>query len=206
MQVRNPRYITRLHKIPELSDSDREELRPVTDRFLFKSNEYYLSLIDWNDPDDPIRRIIIPSLDELDSWGVQDPSHESRYTFARGLQHKYRPTALLLVSQSCGGYCRFCFRKRLFSSGNAEVNNDISDALDYIRKHEEISNVLVTGGDPLMLSTKRLEPIIKALRNIEHIGIIRIGSKLPAYNPYRILNDQSLCKMIEKYPYATLSN
>lgn len=116
-----------------------------------------------------------------------------------GLEHKYGNTALLLVNKVCGAYCRFCFRKRLFMDENDEVSSDVSRAIAYIREHEEIDNVLLSGGDCLMLSTSKLEPVIRALREIPHINIIRIGTKMPAFNPHRILNDPDLAVMLGRY-------
>ena len=194
-----PKYFTKIERIPSLSLEERARLQRVAEKFAFRTNEYYLSLIDWDDPSDPIRRIIIPNMEELQEWGELDASNESVYTVAYGLEHKYRETALLLVSDVCGGFCRFCFRKRLFLNDNHEVSRDTSEALDYIAKHQEINNVLLTGGDPLLLSTRRLEAIIRRLRQMEHVQIIRIGSKIPAFNPFRILDDPSLPEMISAY-------
>ncbi len=195
----NPTYISSLDKIAEISAEERARLAPVTDLFAFRSNDYYLSLIDWDDPEDPIRRLIIPTLEELEPWGRLDPSSEHLYTRAPGLQHKYRETALLLVSDQCGGFCRYCFRKRLFIDDAREVNRDISEGLAYIRAHPEITNVLLTGGDPLILDTSRLRKILARLREIEHVRIVRIGTKMPAYNPYRIINDPALLDVIREY-------
>jgi lysine 2,3-aminomutase len=117
----------------------------------------------------------------------------------KGLEHKYDDTALLLVNNVCGAYCRFCFRKRLFTQDNDEVTNEVTDAIAYIRGHEEITNVLLTGGDPLILSTAKLERIIQQIREIDHVRIIRIGSKMPAFDPYRIINDPSLLEMLSRY-------
>ncbi|TAJ43428.1 KamA family radical SAM protein [Methanofollis fontis] len=194
-----PRYLTQVDQIELLDNEDRAALRRVEEKFAFRSNEYYLSLIDPDDPLDPIRRIAVPDVRELEESGVLDPSRESNYTVAPGLQHKYRETALMLVSDMCGTFCRFCFRKRLFMNRGAEVTRDVTEEIAYIREHPEITNVLLTGGDPLIMATSRLEPIVAALREIEHVGIIRIGTKMPAFNPYRILDDPSLPEMIRRY-------
>ena len=194
-----PRYITRLDQVTSLSDAEREELKPVSEKFTFRTNEYYQSLIDWDDPNDPIRRIVMPDVQELGEFGELDASEESTYTALRGLEHKYADTALLLVNNVCGAYCRFCFRKRLFTDGNNETTHDVSDAIAYIEQHPEINNVLLTGGDPLIMSTGKLEKIVSALRQIDHVRIIRIGSKMVAFDPFRVLNDPSLLEMFEKY-------
>jgi KamA family protein len=197
--MQNPRYLIRLGSIPQLAPAQQETLQPVSEKFVFRTNEYYQSLIDWSDPADPIRRIIIPDTGELEEWGRLDASDEHTYTVVPGCEHKYADTALLLVNDVCGGYCRFCFRKRLFLDDNDEVVRDVSQALHYIAAHEEISNVLLTGGDPLLMSTRKLENIIASVRQIEHVNIIRIGSKIPAFNPHRILNDPTLPEMISRY-------
>ena len=193
------KYLTKLEQIPQLTDAEREEMQKVNDQFVFRTNDYYQSLIDWDDPNDPIKRIIMPDVEELNEWGELDASNEEKYTKVHGLEHKYTSTALLLVNEVCAAYCRFCFRKRLFMNENDEVTKDISAGLEYIKNNKEINNVLLTGGDPMILSTSKLEPIIQQLREIDHIKIIRIGTKVPAFNPFRILNDPSLLEMFRKY-------
>jgi KamA family protein len=197
--MRKPRYITKLDQVGGLSAEERQRLSEVAERFVFRTNEYYLSLVNWSDPDDPIRRLVVPDEAELEDWGRLDASSEADYTVVPGLEHKYRSTALMLVNDVCGSYCRFCFRKRLFMDDNDEVVKDVRKGVTYIRKHEEITNVLLSGGDPLIMSTSKLEKIIRRLRDIDHVKIIRIGTKMPVFNPYRITRDPSLLEMIEKY-------
>ena len=197
--LKKPKYITKLNQLDELNDEEKQRLAPVTEKFVFRTNEYYQGLINWDDPDDPIRRLVVPMEEELDEFGRLDASYEELYTKVPGLEHKYRDTALLLVNDVCGAYCRFCFRKRLFMDDNDEVVKDVTQGVDYIRAHPEITNVLLTGGDPLIMSTSKLEPIIAKLREIPHVKIIRIGTKMPAFNPQRILGDPSLWKMLETY-------
>jgi lysine 2,3-aminomutase len=194
-----PKYITRLSQIPQLSAEERKSLQRVTDEFVFRANEYYLSLIDWSDPKDPIRRLVIPNERELEAWGALDASNEELYTRVPGLEHKYDSVALLLVNDVCGAYCRFCFRKRLFMNQNDEVHRDVSQGIDYIRDHEEITDVLMTGGDPLLMSNRVLRNILDRLSRIDHVDVIRIGSKLPAFNPYRIVNDPGLLEIFRTY-------
>ena len=193
------RYLTKLEQIEQLSEQEKTELKKVTDRFSFRGNDYYLSLIDWDDPNDPIRNIIIPHLQELEEWGKLDPSDEHSYTVMPGVEHKYNSTAVFLVSNVCDGICRYCFRKRVFIEPQKACLRDVPAAIGYVKEHREINNVLLTGGDPLVLTTSKLENIIRQLRQIEHIEIIRIGTKIPAFNPYRIINDPSLLEMIETY-------
>ncbi|MBU0515859.1 MAG: KamA family radical SAM protein [Proteobacteria bacterium] len=194
-----PKYVTGLDQVAGLTAEESRVLHPVVGRFEFRASDYYLSLIDWDDPDDPLRRIVVPSLDELDHWGRLDPSSEETYQVAPGVQHKYNSTALLLASDMCGGLCRFCFRKRLFIRHGDDVSLDVSHGLDYIRRHPEINNVLITGGDSLMIPTRRLRKIIHELRRIDHVRVIRLGTKMPAYNPHRILNDPDLIDLVRRY-------
>ncbi|MCH8208406.1 MAG: KamA family radical SAM protein [Nitrospinae bacterium] len=196
---RKTKYLNKLDQIPQLSQGEKDSLKKVSDKFVFRTNDYYQSLIDWDDPNDPIRKIVMPETGELVEWGRLDASFEESYTVVKGVEHKYPSTALLLVNEVCAAYCRFCFRKRLFMDDNEEVTNDISEGLKYIRAHPEINNVLLTGGDPLIMSTGNLERIFQQLREIDHIKIIRIGTKIPAFNPQRIVDDPSLFELFEKY-------
>jgi len=200
------RYIKNLLDIPQLSEAERAALKPVAEAYAFRATDYYLGLIDWSDPADPIRRLIIPRADELNDWGTLDASNEAANTVMRGLQHKYPDTALLLCNEVCGAYCRYCFRKRLFMNENDEASKGLCEGVDYIGAHPEITNVLLTGGDPLLLSTRRLTETIAALREIEHVEIIRIGSKMTAFNPMRVLDDPALVDMFSTYstPYKRI--
>ena len=194
-----PKYINSIEQIDALSDKEKKELMDVTKRYPFYANEYYLNLIDWDDPEDPIRRIIIPDRKEMDNRGSLDPSRESLYTVVKGVEHKYDSTVLILSSGACGGFCRFCFRKRIFHPENTETSLDFDGAIDYIERHKEIENVLLSGGDPFALHTDILESLIGRFCSIEHVKYIRIGTKIPAYNPYRILDDPKLVDMIGKF-------
>lgn len=168
---------------------EREVLKSVEKRFKFRSNSYYNSLIDFSDANDPIKRIVIPNRGELDeTYNSLDPSAEHTYMVVNGLEHKYEDTALVLFNNVCGGYCRFCFRKRLFISGNDDTINDLSEALEYIKSHKEIKNVLVTGGDPFITGSKKITDFLSSLAEIEHLQFIRVGSKMLAFNPYIFLN------------------
>jgi KamA family protein len=191
--------IEQLEQLEQLGQAEKAELGQVVERFSFRSNEYYLSLIDWDDPADPIRKLIIPDLRELEEWGRLDPSDEKSYCVMPGVEHKYNSTALLLVSNVCDGICRYCFRKRVFINPRSDYLQDVPAAMQYLREHEVITNVLLTGGDPLVLKPSRLGDIISQLREIEHVKIVRIGTRVPAFNPYRIIDEPALPEMIEKY-------
>ena len=193
------KYVRRLDQVEQLSAQERDRLGPVAQRYVFRANDYYLGLIDWDDPHDPIRQLIIPREEELTEWGKLDASNEESVTVARGVQHKYTDTVLLLCNEVCGAYCRYCFRKRLFMDENDEATNDVAEGLRYIADHPEVTNVLLTGGDPLLMSTRRLVEIFEALRAIPHVQIIRIGSKMPAFDPWRVLRDPDLQAAFRKY-------
>jgi lysine 2,3-aminomutase len=193
------KYLTRIEQLDQLTEREKVGLKEVTDKFAFRSNDYYLSLIDWDDPDDPIRRAIVPDPRELDEWGRLDPSNEETYCILPGLEHKYHSTALLLVSNVCDGICRYCFRKRVFIKPQSEYLRDLPAALQYIKQHYEITNVLLTGGDPLVLKPSKLDDIIRQLREIDHVQIIRVGTKIPVFNPSRIVQEPALLEVIDKY-------
>ena len=168
----------------------------VVSRFAFRANDYYTSLIDADDPDDPIRRLVVPSDEELVDFGSLDASNEAANTPFVGVQHKYADTALLLVTDQCACFCRYCFRKRLFQPGSRETHRDCRPGLEYIASHAEITDVLLTGGDPLTLDTAFLRETVKQILAIPHVRTIRLGSKLPAFNPYRVLDDPELPQMV----------
>jgi KamA family protein len=200
---RRVKYVRDVAKVAELPQAERERLREVSKRYVFRANDYYLGLINWDDPKDPIKQLIIPREEELSDWGTLDASNEARYTVAQGVQHKYPHTVLLLCNEVCGAYCRYCFRKRLFMDENEEVTKDVSAGIEYIRTHPEVTNVLLTGGDPLLMSTRRIVEILEKLRSVPHVRIIRIGSKMPAFDPFRILNDEPLQAAFRRYSLPT---
>lgn len=193
------KYITQVEDLERLSEQERAELKKVSERFAFRANDYYLSLINWDDPDDPIRRIVIPDICELDKWGRLDPSNEKAYTVMPGLQHKYHSLALFLVTNECEALCRYCFRKRLFIKSETEYLKDWDAAYQYVSEHTEITNILLTGGDAFVLPTSQLKQILAKLREIKHVKIIRLGTRMPSYNPYRVTDDPSLLSIIERY-------
>ncbi|MBB5174350.1 KamA family radical SAM protein [Texcoconibacillus texcoconensis] len=194
-----PKYVMNLDKIENIPEEEREKLKPITEKFVFRVNEYYLNLIDWNDPEDPIRKLVIPNEGELEEYGRWDASDEDTNYVVPGCQHKYSTTALLIVSEVCGAYCRYCFRKRLFRNDIKEAMSDVQPGIEYIKQHPEINNVLLTGGDSLILASKKLRKIIEQLREIEHVKIIRLGSKMPVFNPMRIYEDEELLELIREY-------
>lgn len=201
--VKRVKYVRDVGKLESIPAEDRARLRKVAEKYVFRANDYYLALIDWDDPADPIKQLIIPRDEELNDWGKLDASNEDAVTVARGVQHKYPHTVLLLCNEVCGAYCRYCFRKRLFMDDNDEVTNDVSEGLAYIADHPAVTNVLLTGGDPLLMSTRRIVEILAALREIPHVEIIRLGSKMPAFDPWRVLNDGALQEAFRTYSTPT---
>ncbi|WP_204555379.1 KamA family radical SAM protein [Bacillus ectoiniformans] len=197
-----PKYMMKIDQVTQLSEEERDVLKPITEKYVFRVNDYYLNLIDWNDPEDPLRKLVIPNTGELSEYGRWDASDEDTNYVVPGCQHKYDTTALLIVSEVCGAYCRYCFRKRLFRNDVKEAMSDVTPGLDYIRHTPEINNVLLTGGDPLILATKKLRMILEELRSIYHVKIIRIGSKIPVFNPMRIYEDEDLLQLIREFSTA----
>jgi len=193
------RYLRDVDQVEQLSTVERRRLRPVIDRYVFRANDYYLDLIDWDDPADPIRKIIIPREDELEEFGQLDASDEAANYSTPHVQHKYENTALLMVSEICGAYCRFCFRKRLFMDEVNETSLDITAGLDYIREHPEIDNVLMTGGDPLILGPRKLDEMFGRVFEIPHVRVIRLGTKIPAFDPMRISGSPALLEAIREH-------
>jgi len=197
-----PKYITDIDKLTMIPEHERKKLKRITEKFVFRINDYYLKLIDWNDPNDPIRKLVIPNEGELMEYGRWDASDEDTNYVVPGCQHKYRTTALLIVSEVCGAYCRYCFRKRLFRADVKEAMSDVEPGLRYIAQHPEINNVLLTGGDSLMLATPKLRRIFERLRAVPHVKIIRLGSKIPVFNPMRIYEDEELLAAIREFSAA----
>lgn len=179
-----------------ISRTNRDAGHVGSPDFAFRANDYYLSLIRWDDPADPIRRLIVPSAGESVPFGTLDASNEASNTKVPGLQHKYGDTALLLVTDQCAGFCRYCFRKRLFMTERRETVRDHRQWVDYLTRHTEVTDVLLTGGDPLTLPGRRLREIVDALLGVEHIRTIRLGSKIPAFNPSRITDDRKITDMV----------
>lgn len=183
---------------PRLID-DREAQTKMVDTHPMSIPEYYYNLIDPNDPHDPIKKLAIPEALEMSGAGDYDTSGESENTIMQGLQHKYQSTVLILVTNACFMYCRHCFRKRFVGLSNAEVNNRADEAIVYIRDHQEVSNVLLTGGDSFMLSNGQIEKYLKALSEISHLDFIRFGTRATVVMPERISGDPELLDLLETY-------
>jgi len=176
-----------------------KELEKIIDLHPMSVTRYYMSLIDKNDPQDPIKKMIIPSIYELDQDGSYDTSGEASNTVLPGLQHKYKNTALLQTTNQCAAYCRYCFRKRSVGYPDPAIEPIIKKAAAYIKDHNEINNVLVSGGDPLTLPTKDIQFILKQLYSIPHLNYIRFGSKVPVVFPQRLNEDKELLELLATY-------
>lgn len=164
--------------------------------FQARINPYYLSLIKY--PGDPIWLQCVPDEKELEDIDAEeDPLHEDDMSPVPNIVHRYPDRALFLVNSQCGLYCRFCTRKRKVGNSEKISMRNLESAFQYLSEHTEISDVILSGGDPLMLTDAMLEKILIRLRKMEHIQIIRIGSKMPCVLPQRIT--QGLCNMLKKY-------
>jgi lysine 2,3-aminomutase len=183
----------------DIDEEQREILEKICERHPVRVSQYYMSLIDGTNAKDPIRRIAIPQIKERSTRGTYDTSNEKSNTVMPGLQHKYRQTALILSTNECATYCRHCFRKRLVGVHSDEILTDIDRAVEYIRKHDEINNVLITGGDPFVLSVERIESLLRPLMEIPHLDFVRFGTRVPVTFPDRILADDELINMLTKY-------
>ncbi len=161
--------------------------------------EYYLKLIDFSDENDPILRMCVPSPEELQVDGSFDTSGECQNTKYCGLQHKYRETALILSTNLCAMYCRYCFRKRLVGLDTQETVADVDTVTDYIKNHPEIHNVLISGGDAFLNSNATIAEYLEKLCAIDHLDYIRFGTKTPIVLPQRILEDGELQEILRTY-------
>src|SRR5512146_1809526 len=183
--------VEEIEKILPLTDSERKALN-TGGIFRVDITPYFISLIDPNDPDDPIRKQVIPLSEELESFTamMEDSLAEDRHSPVPGLVHRYPDRVLMLVTTQCASYCRYCTRSRIVGDPSAQFSrHDYDRQIDYIARTSEIRDVLISGGDPLVLPPKVLEDILRRLRAIEHVEIIRIGSRVPVFMPQRITPD-----------------
>ncbi|MBW2989391.1 KamA family radical SAM protein [Candidatus Woesearchaeota archaeon] len=176
---------------------DKEKLKEVIKKYPMRINPYYLSLI--KKKDDAVWKQCIPDVNELDDpEGFEDPLCEERDSPVPGLTHRYPDRVLFLVCNQCSMYCRFCTRKRKVGDPFKRITrSQIQRGIEYIKAHPEIRDVLLSGGDPFLLSDSYLEWILKQLRSIKHVEIIRIGTRVPCALPHRVTPE--LCSMLKKY-------
>ena len=179
---------------------EAEGIKKALAKFRMAITPYYLSLIDPNDPYDPIRRQCIPQGAECNiaPADLNDPLHEDEDSPAPGLTHRYPDRVLFLITDMCSMYCRHCTRRRFAGQKDDESPQDrIEKCIQYIERTPEVRDVLLSGGDALMVSDAKLEYIISRLRAIPHVEIVRIGSRTPVVCPQRITDN--LCNMLKKY-------
>lgn len=182
-----------------LSEEEKIKLENIIDRYPMSIPKYYLSLINKNDPDDPIRKLSVPSILETDMSGSFDTSGEANNTVVNGLQHKYKQTGMYLSTNRCAMYCRHCFRKRLVGINNDEINKEFDEVVSYIKKHREMTNVLISGGDSFMNSNEKIKKILDEFTKIDHLSFIRFGTRTPVVLPQRIYEDDELLNILEYY-------
>ncbi len=171
----------------------------VARRYPMMITPYYLSLVDPGDPADPIGRMCVPSLDEFDPGGSFDTSGEASNTKLEGLQHKYAQTVLLLSTNQCAMYCRHCFRKRMVGLNEDELNRRVDEAVAYVKAHDDVTNILITGGDALINSNAIIRRYLEELTAIPRLDFIRFGSRVPVTLPERIYGDQEFLDMFAHY-------
>lgn len=186
-------------KVLNLTDSERKALQ-TQGIFRVDVTPYFISLIDPDDPDDPIRKQIIPRSEEMQSFTamMEDSLAEDKHSPVPGLVHRYPDRVLMLVTTQCASYCRYCTRSRIVGNPAATFNRqEFEMQIDYLKRTPQVRDVLLSGGDPLVLAPKILEELLSRLREIPHIEIIRIGSRVPVFMPMRVT--QELCDMLAKY-------
>lgn len=200
-QLRNRiRSVEELSRYIDLSDKEKQCVQTAGDVFPMAITPYYASLIDKKDPECPIRKQCVPDSRELikGRCDLEDPLHEDSDSPVPGLTHRYPDRVLLLVTNECAMYCRHCTRKRKVGDNNTCIGDgNIALGIDYIKKHPEIRDVLLSGGDPFMLSATHLERILRKVREIPHVQVIRIGTRIPVVMPQRVTYE--LVNMIKKY-------
>ena len=188
-----------IEQVLNLTDEERDGLS-AQDKFRVDITPYFISLIDPDDPNDPIRRQVIPLGREQQAFTamMEDSLAEDRHSPVPGLVHRYPDRVLMLVTTQCASYCRYCTRSRIVGDPTQNFNSRDHEAqLEYLRRTPQVRDVLISGGDGLTLAPKLFEKILRGLREIPHIEIIRIGSRVPVFLPQRI--DDELCAMLEQY-------
>ncbi len=191
--------VEELEAILPLTDSEKNALA-AQDIFRVDITPYFASLIDPQDPYDPIRKQVIPTDQEFVPFAamMEDSLAEDAHSPVPGLVHRYPDRVLMLVTTQCASYCRYCTRSRIVGDDSAQFSRaDFEKQIEYLQRTPQVRDVLLSGGDPLTLAPKLLEELISRLRAIEHIEIIRIGTRVPVFLPMRV-NDE-LCEMLARY-------
>lgn len=161
---------------------------------------YFFGLVEQDDPGGPIRRQVIPRVEELNRapWEMDDPCGEDSHMPAPGLVHRYPDRVLFLVTDRCAAYCRYCTRSRVVSgAGDQHLETDYEAAFQYLRQHQEVRDVLLSGGDPLLFTDEKLDFLLRNLRSIPHLEFLRIGTRIPIFLPQRVTPE--LCARLHRY-------
>jgi len=200
-QLKNSvRTLEGLEKHLVLSDEERAGVLLSGNKLAMSVTPHFFNLIDEDDPECPIRRQIVPRIEETweDPAEMADPCGEDSHMPVPGLVHRYPDRVLFLVTDRCAAYCRYCTRSRVVSgAGEQDLETDFESAFRYLEEHTEVRDVLLSGGDALLFSDDKLEKILKRLRAIPHIEFLRIGSRIPIFLPQRMTKE--LCEMLQKY-------
>jgi len=189
-----------LKKIINISKEEEEEIEEVLKKFRMGITPYYALLIDPEDKNCPIRKQAVPSIKETHRGrgDMVDPLAEDKDSPVPGITHRYPDRVLFLITDQCAMYCRHCTRRRFTGQRDSEAPKErIDKGIEYIRNTPQVRDVLISGGDPLLVSDDKLEYVIRKLRSIPHVEIIRIGSRVPVVMPMRITED--LVNMLKKY-------
>ena len=198
--------LEQLEPLLELSPEEREGCLLANKKLSLAITPYFFNLINRADPKDPIRLLVIPRVEETitHQGELLDPVGEEDSSPVEGIVHRYPDRVLFLVTDRCAAYCRYCTRSRLVSNAQDYNFHPKYDAgLDYIRKNPQIRDVLLSGGDPLLLSNNKLDKLLGELKAIKHVQFIRIGSRIPVFLPQRI--DPELCEIFKKHGPIWLS-
>jgi lysine 2,3-aminomutase len=188
--------VSSVDQVVEKFGIKKEVAERLDDFFQARVNPYYLSLIRY--PGDPIWLQCVPHEVELEDLDApEDPLHEDDMSPVPNITHRYPDRVLFLTTSQCGLYCRFCTRKRKVGDSSKINMKELESAFQYLEQHTEVHDIILSGGDPLMLTDAMLEKILKRLRSIPHIQIIRLGTKMPCVLPHRITKE--LCDMIKQY-------
>ncbi|ADL12794.1 lysine 2,3-aminomutase [Acetohalobium arabaticum] len=184
----------------DIDDQQAEEIKEAAKIFPMSITPYYASLIDFDDELCPIKLQAVPQKEELEEYEyeMEDPLHEEEDSPVPGLTHRYPDRVLLMVTNYCSMFCRHCTRKRKVGDGNTQDDFDqIQAGIEYIKNNPQVRDVLLSGGDPLLLDLDKLEKIIARLKEIPHVEIVRLGSRVPVVLPQRI--DDELIARLKKY-------
>ncbi len=185
-------------KYTDFSKKDYDDIRKVSEKHRFAITPYYFSLIDFSNPNCPIKLQSVPSIKELDESGQLDPMCEEQSNPSGRITRRYPNKLIINVTNACPMYCRHCQRRRLIGNFDKHTPKEyIDESIDFIANHEAIREVLVTGGDALLLSNNQLENIFEKLSQISHVDVIRVGTRTLATLPFRIDND--LAVLLRKY-------